>query len=251
MKLGAQFYTLRERTTTPEGIEQCFRDMKAIGYEVAQMSAIGPIAPERLRDISRTYELPITCTHSPYDRIIGDTDALIREHTIYGCPVIGIGSMPNEFRGTLEGARAFIKTLEEPIKRIRAAGLRLAYHNHSFEFDRHNGTDIFELLLEQAPLLDFILDVYWVAYAGHDPLAYIRRIGHERMTNLHLKDMKHAPQGPICPCGDGVLDFGAIGALCAQLGIDYALVEQDNAPQLGDEVEQMARSFAHLRPLIR
>ncbi|MBQ7314993.1 MAG: sugar phosphate isomerase/epimerase [Clostridia bacterium] len=251
MKLGAQFYTLRNRATTPEGIEACFREIKAIGYEVAQMSAIGPIEPERLRDISHAYALPITCTHSPFDRIVHDTDALIREHRIYECPVIGLGSMPNEYRGSIEGARAFLKILEEPAKRIRDAGLRLAYHNHHFEFDVHDGRDVFDVLLEEAPLLDFILDVYWVSYAGRDPLSYIRRIGHERMTNLHFKDMKTAPQGDICPCGDGVLDMRSIADLCYELGIDNGLVEQDNAPELGDELEQMKRSFEHLRPLVR
>lgn len=250
MKLGAQFYSLRKRAETPEGIESCFRAMKAIGYEVAQMSAIGPIEPERLRDISLAYQMPITCTHSPLDRIVDDTDALIREHKIYGCPVIGLGGMSAEYKQGLEGVRAFLKLVREPMKRIADAGLRFAYHNHAFEFCADDGSDIFEVLLEEAPDLNFILDVYWVAYAGRDPLAYIRRIGEKRMTNIHFKDMKSAPRGPICPCGDGVIDFAPIATLCEQLGIENALVEQDNAPELGDEFEQMASSFRHLRPLI-
>jgi len=251
MKLGAQFYTLRERATTPEGIENCFRAMHEIGYEVAQMSAIGPIAPERLREFSAQYSLPITCTHSPFDRIVNDTDALIREHKIYGCPVIGLGGMPAEYKKSIESARAFLACIREPMKKIADAGMRFAYHNHAFEFCAEDGSDIFEILLEEAPELNFILDVYWVAYAGHDPLAYVRRIGRERMTNIHFKDMLTAPRGPICPCGAGVIDFASLAKLCEQVGIENALVEQDNAPNLGDEFEQMAESYRHLRPLIR
>ena len=68
MKIGAQFYTIRDKTKTPEGIRASFAKMKEIGYDVVQMSAIGPIAPEELRDISLEYSLPITCTHTDPDR---------------------------------------------------------------------------------------------------------------------------------------------------------------------------------------
>jgi hypothetical protein len=59
--------------------------------------------------------------------------------------------------------------------------------------------------------------------------------------------MKTEPKGEICPCGDGVIDFGPVVKLCNDLQIPYALVEQDNAPKLGDEFEQMASSFNHLK----
>lgn len=249
MKLGAQFYTIRDKAKTPEGIRESMLKMKEIGYTVAQMSGIGPIAAELLRDYSEEAGLPITCTHSSYDRIVNDTDALIKEHIIYGCPVIGIGAMPLEYRTNLDTAREFIKTVSEPIKKIKAAGLSFAYHNHAFEFDVHEGGTIMDYLINDVPELDFILDTYWVVYGGHDPLEYIKTIGKERMTNVHLKDMKTAPQGDICPCGEGIMDFAPIVALCDELGIPNALVEQDNAPDLGDSWAQMATSYASLKHL--
>ncbi len=247
MKFGAQFFTLRKKTTTPEGLESCFAEMHNIGYEVAQMSAICKIEPERLRDMSEKYALPITCTHSPFDRIKDDTEALIREHKIYGCPVIGLGSMPQEYR-TPEGVRAFLRLMETPAKRIADAGLAFAYHNHAFEFDSRTG-DLYDVMIEEAPWLNFILDTYWVTYAGRDVLKYIRTIGGERMTNIHFKDMKDAPQGPICPCGEGVIDFRPIIKVCDEVGVINALVEQDNAPDLGDEFAQMKTSYDNLAPL--
>ena len=118
MKLGAQFYSIRDLTQTPADLKSTFGKIKDIGYEVVQMSAIGPIAPEELRDISLEYSLPITCTHTAPDRVLGDTDAVIREHLIYGCPVVGIGSMPNSYRGSAEGAAAFIKDMEDTGREI-------------------------------------------------------------------------------------------------------------------------------------
>ena len=249
MKLGAQFYTLREKNKTPEGLYNSFKEVKKIGYQVVQMSAICKIEAERLKSFSDEFELPITCTHSAFDRIVGDTDALIKEHITYGCPVIGIGSMPNEYRGSIEGARAFMDKIREPMKKMEAAGLRFAYHNHEFEFVDLGGVCSYDLLMEELPTLNFILDTYWFKYSDRSYLDYIKLMGNERLTNVHFKDMKTEPKGEICPCGEGTIDFAPVVKLCDDLKIPYALVEQDNAPKLGDEYEQLATSYNNLKHL--
>ena len=249
MKLGAQFYSIRDNTTTPEDLREAFRKVKEIGYEVAQMSAICPIEAERLKAFSEEFNLPITCTHSPYARIIDDTDALIREHIIYNCPTIGLGAMPQEFHKTKEGLMAFIDSIRLPIKKIRDAGLRFAYHNHAFEFDIIDGKLPFDILIEELPELDFIIDTYWVKYAGYDFMDYIRRIGADRIRNVHFKDMLTEPRGNICHCGAGVIDFAPLVKLCSEMGIPYALVEQDNAPDSGNSMEEMRRSYQSLAKL--
>lgn len=249
MKLGAQFYTLREKNKTPEGLYNSFKEVKKIGYQVVQMSAICQIEAERLKSFSDEFELPITCTHSAFDRIVNDTDALIKEHITYGCPVIGIGSMPNEYRTSIEGARAFMDKIREPMKKMEDAGLRFAYHNHDFEFVDLGGVCSYDLLMEELPTLNFILDTYWFKYAERSYLDYIKLMGNERLTNVHFKDMKTEPKGDICPCGVGTIDFAPVVKLCDDLKIPYALVEQDNAPKLGDEFEQLATSYNNLKHL--
>jgi sugar phosphate isomerase/epimerase len=135
------------------------------------------------------------------------------------------------------------------LKKIEAAGLVFAYHNHAFEFDDIGGIRSYDILIEEAPTLNFILDTYWVKYAGEDYMKYIKLFGTKRMTNIHFKDMRTEPKGEICPCGEGVIDFAPIAALCKEIGVPYALVEQDNAPKLGDEFEQMTTSFNNLKHL--
>ena len=249
MKLGAQFFTLRERNKTPEGLYRSFQEVKKIGYQVVQMSAICQIEAERLKAYSDEFELPITCTHSPLDRILNDTDALIKEHITYGCPVIGLGMMPKEYWNSVEDVRKFMDMLRDPMKRIEAAGLKFAYHNHAFEFVDLGGVCSYDLLIEEMPTLNFILDTYWFKHAGKNVFDYIKMFGNERLSNVHFKDMKTEPQGDICPCGEGVIDFAPVVKLCDDLKIPYALVEQDNAPKLGDEYEQLATSFNNLKHL--
>ena len=247
MKIGAQFYSIRDNTTSPEDLKKAFQRIKEIGYEAAQMSAICEISPELLKSYSEEFNLPITCTHSPYDRIVNDTDALIKEHKTYGCPTIGLGYMPNEFHGG--GIYDFIDSIREPLKKIKAAGLDFAYHNHAFEFESVDGKLIYDIMIDELPELSFIIDTYWIKYAGYDYIDYIKRIGAKRIKNIHFKDMKTEPQGEICPCGEGVIDFAPIVKLCDELGIENALVEQDNAPDSGDSIAQMKLSYENLKHL--
>ena len=49
---------------------------------------------------------------------------------------------------------------------------------------------------------------------------------------------------------EGVTDFRPIAKLCKKYGIENILVEQDNAPDLGDVFLQMKSSFEHLDPIV-
>ncbi len=249
MRLGAQFYSIRNECTNHEQLRESFRRIKEIGYEIVQISGVCDIEAERLKSYIDEFSLPVTCTHKPFELIVNATDELIRYHKVIDCPVIGIGAMPTVYHGSLEGARAFIRDTSEAVKKINAAGLAFAYHNHAFEFDVKNPS-LFDVLIEEAPDISFILDVYWTKYADVDCMKYIELFGKEkRMTNIHLKDMKSEPKGPICPCGEGITDFKPILALCETYGIENALVEQDNAPDSGDSIGQMKISYDNLAPI--
>ncbi|MBQ8269252.1 MAG: sugar phosphate isomerase/epimerase [Clostridia bacterium] len=248
MRLGAQFFSIRNHTTTPEGVIDAFREMKRIGYQTVQLSGICKTDAEVLKEISAETALPIVTTHIAPQRVLEETDAVIAEHKIFGCPEIGIGMMPDEYRGSVEGVRKFIKDFTPALEKIRAAGLRLAYHNHAFEFDDLGGTNAYELLINEMPGLYFIIDVYWLHYAGQDIEKMLERLK-DRTVSVHFKDMLTEPQGAICPCGDGVIDFAFILAVCDRLGIPEALVEQDNAPETESSYACMKKSFDALAPL--
>jgi hypothetical protein len=80
MVFGAQLYTVRDFTKTEKDIEETFKRIAEIGYKTAQVSAIGQIAAERLREIADRNQLELVITHTNYDRIINDTKAVIKEH---------------------------------------------------------------------------------------------------------------------------------------------------------------------------
>ena len=129
MKLGAQLFSVRSFLQTEEDLKNTFSKIKSIGYQNVQLSGAPRMDPYFLKEVSEEYSLPIVCTHSPYDRIAEDTDALINEHKIFGCPVIGLGAMPKEFQGTKEGIDNFILAMKEPVKKSCLSGGDIAKRN--------------------------------------------------------------------------------------------------------------------------
>jgi sugar phosphate isomerase/epimerase len=112
-------------------------------------------------------------------------------------------------------------------KKCKAAGIEFLYHNHGFEFEKNkNGIVPIEYLLEKldAGLVNFQMDLYWVAKAGADPVVYFQKYP-GRFVVWHLKDMDD--QGRFAPVGTGSLDFQKIQDNRKVAGMEYYIVEQD------------------------
>lgn len=112
-------------------------------------------------------------------------------------------------------------------KKCTEAGLELLYHNHNFEFEENkNGVVPIEYFLENLDpaYVNFEIDLYWVAKAGADPVAYFEKYP-GRFKIWHLKDMDD--QGRFAPVGTGTIDFARILENKEVSGVKYYIVEQD------------------------
>jgi sugar phosphate isomerase/epimerase len=124
-------------------------------------------------------------------------------------------------------------------------GLRLAYHNHDFEFVPLGATTMWETLVAETDpgLVDFELDVYWAAVAGRDPEALIDQHA-ERLKLLHLKDRSREVGGLFAPVGAGSLPWQQL--LTMAQATDWFIVEQDTS---SEPLEDVRQSFAYLREI--
>ncbi len=247
MKLGAQFYSIKDLTQTPEGLHEAFRGIKEIGYDMVQISGVGPaVKAEDIVAASQEFGLPICSTHTPYARIVGETDKVIAEHKLMGCPEVGIGGlgMPEN----LETVREKLANLHIAAQKINDAGLRFAFHNHNFEYVDLGGITMFDIMINEYPEFCFIPDVYWITFAGHDPIEFIHTHA-KRIHTLHFKDMADNQERSICACGTGTINFKPIYEACREEGIKNILIEQDNAPSFGDSLGQMAIGYRNIAPL--
>ena len=252
MKIGAQMYTVRASCKTEEGLLESLKKIAEMGYDSIHLSGCCAIDPHLLRKTCDELGVKIALTHNPVERIINDTDALIKEHDILGCDCIGLGSIPKEYRDDSAKVDEFFKSLEEPIRKIAAAGKRFNYHNHAYEFNMLDGKRLMDRILEyyDASLMGITLDTYWVHQGGADIYQWIEKMA-GRLEYVHIKDQILEDDGKtakMAPIGDGNMNYPAILAALEKAGCKYAYVEQDHCYDQ-DPFECLERSLKYGKSL--
>ena len=238
-KLAVQMYTLRDHTRTAEDLDRALAKVAAIGYQAVQFSAIGcmsgaapELSPQDARRMLDRHGLRCVATHRDWNDLLQRTDQEIAFHRTLGCDYAAIGSIPRPFHDKgPDGYREMIRAAAGFISKLKAAGIRWGYHNHSFEFARaeRGGKRLFAVLIDESPP-DFLfeLDTYWAAHAGCSPAPLLIRLA-GRIPVVHFKDMEVAlGEGPVmAPIGEGNLDWDAIIAACEAGGTEWYCIEQD------------------------
>ena len=248
--LAAQLYTVREHMRTPEQIAEGLGKIRAIGYTSVQVSGIGAIAPEQLKEILDREQLTVCATHVPWQRLKEDLDHLVSEHKLWGCRHIGLGAMPGEYRKDREGWVQFARDANAIARKIKDRGLQFIYHNHAFEFQKFDGVTALEILMEETDpdAFHFELDTYWIQVGGGNPVTWIEKAA-GRMKVIHFKDMGNtgANEPVMTEVGEGNLEWPEIIEACRQAGVEYAAVEQDICRR--DPFESLAISYRNLTKL--
>ena len=94
--------------------------------------------------------------------------------------------------------------------------------------------------------------ISFIQFAKCSAAEYIRKIGKDRIMNVHFKDYTNPDEwNSLVPCGGGLVPFEEIIEACLEMGVENALVEQDTAPATGDSIGQMAKSAEYLLPLLK
>lgn len=231
LKLGAQLYTLREFTKTPEDFYRTMDRVAKIGYKYVQVSGVGPgVNADVIKKAKDDTGLSVIITHNSLDRVIGDTDALIEEHEKFGCDIIGVGS-GGEYMKFFSGFRRLAEDTAEAVEKIKKAGKKFSYHNHYWEFERDaaTGKHFIDNFIENADMsaVKITADVYWLHYAGLDECEWLK--DHAGMISCtHFKDLGiHNGKQEMIEIMAGNLNYARILETCSKAGIEYNFAELD------------------------
>lgn len=250
MKIAAQLYTLREFMKTPSDIQASLNRVKDIGYNAVQVSGIGQIEPAELKQMTDSIGLSICATHVPYTQLQSDMNSLVEMHQHWNCKYVGIGSMPVSYRSSREGYETFAEEVSAFGRELAREGLKLIYHNHNFEYAKFDGVTGMDILIQRfdSAAVDFEIDIYWVQAGGADPVQWIRKVD-GRMKVVHLKDMAVTRERSqmFAEVGEGNLNWPTIIQACADTGVEWGAVEQDQCP--GDPFDSLATSLRNLRTM--
>jgi sugar phosphate isomerase/epimerase len=177
---------------------------------------------------------------------------------------LGIGTvvvaLPSEFsgpRGMVPAqSRAQLDALAEKLNGVgrdyRAQDLVFGYHNHHVELMPVEGVVAYDYLMSNTDpaLVKIELDVGWLATAGADPVAYLRRYA-GRVIACHLKDYAPAvatdvPQRKLVAPGAGTIDFAAVLDAMNETGVSHGFIEVDVSD---DPLGDVRRGHSHLQML--
>ena len=233
---GLALYTVRDdmgkdaESTLQKVADAGYAYIEAAGYKEGKFYGMSPA--DFNKTLSKIGLTPVSThqgglTLENVDQMIADVKAAGFEYFVI--PVPPLGYFKSGAKGmSMEGDIAYLAQFFDSVgEKCKAAGLKLLYHNHDFEFKKdENGIVPIEYFLENCnpEYVNFQMDLYWVTKAGADPIAYFEKYP-GRFKIWHVKDMDK--EGKFPPVSKGTIDFGKILAKKDLSGMLYYMVEQD------------------------
>ena len=240
--IGLQLYTLRGETA--KDFPGTLNRVAEMGYNGVELAGTGGLSAHEMCKVLTDAGLKVYGSHVGLEQLEKDLTGTIAYHKEIGCKYLVCPSLAEDRRQNGQAYRQIGGTLETVGRACREAGLGFCYHNHAFEFQSYDGVHGLDLLYKASDpgLVQAELDLYWVAYAGLDPAAYLTKLK-GRVPLLHLKDM--AADRAFAEVGEGILDWPAVFEAAEAAGVVYYLVEQDECKR--PPLEAVGISLQNLR----
>ena len=244
-RIGIQLYTLR--TALEADVDGTLARLKQIGYAEVETAGFHGRTPAQFRQALDANGLAAPSAHMPLAEVRDRTAATLDAAKAIGAQYVVLPWLEEKDRQTLDQYRAVADVLNRAGEAAKGAGLRMAYHNHDFEFVPIGGTRPIDLLLERTTpdLVSFELDLYWTVKAGGDPFAFFSRWP-GRFPMVHVKDSAGPPEHRMVDVGAGSIPFGRYFAQREQAGIRHYFVEHD-VPK--DPFESLKASYGYVKGL--
>lgn len=245
--IGLQLYTLRRECT--RDILGALEEVAAVGYGAVEWFGGRFGAPlEAIQERLQSLGLVVLGTHVSLEDLETRAQEVVEHALALGCHHL-VCPWLSESRRSGVGAYELVgRFLDGLGAELAGRGLRLSYHNHDFELRVAPPPDGLERLARASrpEHLGFELDVYWLAYAGADPVVTIERYA-DRVHLIHLKDGR-LDRTEFTPLGGGEVELGPVVRLGRSLEVDGFVVEQDECE--GSPIDAAAQSLETLRRLI-
>ena len=257
-QVGLQLYTLRN--PIKENLGKTIREVSQIGYK--QVEPYGFPSPQAIDLIkqSRDRGMQVNSSHFDWNSLLAPEkkgvqpfEKILETARNLELTDLVVPYLHEVDRADLSAYKKTAELLNKGAALAKQAGIRLAYHNHAFEFKPMNkGKTGYDVFIESfSPDMSFEVDVFWVKVGGVDPVSMIRKLG-QRISQLHLKDLK---KGTPCPnygklakdafdeIGDGMIPMKPIMRAAQKAGVKHCHVEQDHSPS---PLLSIRKSFNHL-----
>lgn len=261
--IGLQLYTVRNQIVKdPDGTlakvaEIGYNSVEAMGYGNGKFFGL---TPAQLSAMIKKHGLKSPSGHYGMMNFLLKDDMNDLKDNIAAAATMGheyivIPFLTDNMRTSLGDYKKLAAKFNVAATEAKKSGLKLAYHNHDFEFkDWGGGQTGFDVLLKETDpsLVFFEMDIYWVTRAGHNPIQIIKS-NPGRIRMWHLKDMSQKEPASydvggnqyFAEVGAGIVNFKEIFRYKKESGMKYFFVEQDQTSE--PVFDAIAKSYKYVK----
>jgi sugar phosphate isomerase/epimerase len=209
MDISLQLYSIKE--DAGENFTGALELVQKAGYQGVEFAGYYGNSPVQMKALLDQYRLKAVSTHLGLPRLKEALDEEILYAKALGYRLL---VCPGFQADSAEGYIKEAKTLEECAKKAAKEGIIVGYHNHSHEFVKYGGVYAQDIILQNAPTVQFEPDLFWVAVGGVDPLGYLEPLAKAgRICAVHAKELAKTGKDNVY-VGEGKIDFTGIAKIC-------------------------------------
>ena len=241
-RFGFQLYTARREMA--RDFSGTLARIASLGYDEVEFAGYFGMHAMAVRSALDAAGLAAPAAHIGMPELTGNWRASVAFASSLGHKYLNFAWVPNEDR-TVDGYKRLADRFNRAGEAALAAGVRLGYHNYTYDFTRAGDGFLYDVMLAETDprYVTMQMDVYWLVDAGQDPLAYLAR--HPgRYHSLHLKDVTADKR--MADVGSGTIDWPRILLAADAAGARHFFVEHDEPV---DALSSARTSLAYLRSL--
>jgi sugar phosphate isomerase/epimerase len=227
-RFGLQLYTLRDdMPKDPRGI---LKQVASFGYKQIESYEGGQgmfwgMGHKGFKQYMDELGMSIVSSHcdmnKDFERKAAEAAEIGMKYLI--CPYLGK-------QKSLDDYKRYADTFNQKGEICRKNGIRFAYHNHDYSFEKMDGQYPQQIMMDMTnkDTVDYEMDIYWVVVAGENVENWLKDYKN-RFRLCHIKDRaKGAVDGNASVnLGTGSIDFSKLLRSAMDNGMQYFVVEQE------------------------
>lgn len=250
--IGLQLYTLRNEL--PKDVKGTLEKVAQAGYTEVELYGFSikdqfwGLSPQKLKELLDTNGLKAVSGHYGlgtyfYDGNATELEAAIKAAKVLKSEYITVPWLDESLRRSADDYKKIALLLNKAGEICKKAGLKLAYHNHDFEFKKYDGITGYEILLKETDrnLVYFEMDLYWIVYSKINPIELFKK-NPGRFTMWHVKDMDKNNATLNTEIGSGNVNFISVFAEAKLSGMKHFFVEQETN-YVPNEIQSIKTSY--------
>lgn len=252
-RVGIQLFSVRDELK--EGLDKVLEKIATAGYGQVEMFGFSAEDrffnndPKEVAEMLKKHSLDSPSGHYMLDLFDKQehAQAVMEASLALGHKYVVIPWFPPEQRKSLDDYKSIAERMNKAALLCKDNNLKLAYHNHEFEFIKYEGgVTGYDIIMNSCDkeLVDLELDLYWVQFAKEDPVEIFKRAP-GRFKMWHVKDMSKDDPKVQTEVGSGIVDFSTIFKNAELSGMEYFYVEQENLPVPSDD--NIKKSLTYVR----